>query len=160
MPQKRILVGEIGRPHSFTADPAAIASYPLTDESGARCFAITLLADGLARVEGVEDRTGAERLTGQKLFVERALLPATGDADEFYLADLIGLAARDPAGVSIGMVRAVEDHGAGCFMVLETSAGDLLVPFTQACVPVVDVAGGFVSVVPPGEVLVTEGDAA
>ena len=70
---KRILVGEIGRPHgvrglvklrSFTADPAAIASYgPLTDEKGERRFALTFLADGLARVEGVSDRESAARLT-------------------------------------------------------------------------------------------------
>ena len=73
-PAGRILVGEIGRPHgvrglvklrSFTADPAAIASYgPLTDETGQRRFALTLLSDGLARVEGVEDRDAAARLTG------------------------------------------------------------------------------------------------
>ena len=73
MTEKRILVGEIGRPHgvrglvklcSFTADPAAIAEYgPLTDAAGTRSYAITVLADGLARIEGVSDRDAAQRKT-------------------------------------------------------------------------------------------------
>ena len=72
MAAERILVGEIGRPHgvrglvklrSFTADPAAVASYgPLTDETGERRFALDLLGDGVARVEGVSDREAAAHL--------------------------------------------------------------------------------------------------
>ena len=85
MTGKRILVGEIGRPHgvrglvklrSFTADPDAIASYgPLTDESGTRRIALTVLAEGLGRIEGVADRDAAARLTGTRLYVERDRLP-------------------------------------------------------------------------------------
>jgi 16S rRNA processing protein RimM len=170
MPAKRILMGEIGRPHgvrglvklrSFTADPAAIASYgPLTDEAGTRRFALTLLAEGLARIEGVADRDAAQKLTGMKLYIERDRLPPPEEEDEFYLADLIGLAARDRSGNAFGTVRAVEEHGAGAFLALETPRGEVLLPFTKACVPVVDLAGGFVTVVPPDEVLVREEDAA
>lgn len=168
MPQQRILVGEIGRPHgvrglvklrSFTADPSAIAAYRLTDETGTRRFALTLLAEGLAQVEGVADRSAAEKLTGTRLYVERAALPPTEDADEFYLADLIGLAAR-VGDAPFGTVQAVEEHGAGAFLVLATAQGEVLLPFTKACVPVVDVAAGFVTVVPPGEVTAKEDDAA
>ena len=169
MPQKRILVGEIGRPHgvrglvklrSFTSDPTAIASYgPLTDEAGVCRIALTLLAEGLAQVDGVTDREGAEKLTGVKLYIPREALPPTEDEDEFYLADLIGLAAR-VGDAPFGAVRAVEEHGAGAILVLETSAGEVLLPFTKACVPVVDVAAGFVCVVPPGAMAVQGGDAA
>lgn len=159
-PAGRILVGEIGRPHgvrglvklrSFTADPAAIASYgPLTDEAGTRRFALTLLSDGLARVEGVEDRDAAARLTGARLYVERASLPPP-DEDEFYLADLVGLRAETAAGEPLGRVRSVEDNGAGAFLVLDGPPGERFVPFTRACVPVVDVAAGRVVVEPPEE---------
>jgi 16S rRNA processing protein RimM len=158
-PAGRILVGEIGRPHgvrglvklrSFTADPAAIASYgPLTDETGQRRFAITLLADGLARVEGVEDRDAAARLTGTALYVDRADLPPP-EEDEFYLADLVGLRAETAAGQPLGHVRSVEDNGAGAFLVLD-GPPERFVPFTRACVPVVDVAGGRLTVEPPEE---------
>ena len=163
MPAERILVGEIGRPHgvrglvklrSFTADPAAIADYgPLTDESGQRRFAITLLAEGLARIEGVADRDAAQRLTGTPLYVERARLPPPAEAEEYYLADLLGLRAETEAGAPLGRVRSVEEHGAGAFLVLD-GPPERLVPFTRAAVPVVDLAGGRLVCVPPEEIIV------
>ncbi len=74
------------------------------------------------------------------------------EEDEFYLADLIGLTACDVAGNSFGTVTAVHDYGAG------RESGDrrdgatpLLVPFTRAAVPEVDVARGRVIVAPPEE---------
>jgi 16S rRNA processing protein RimM len=159
---RRILVGEIGRPHgvrglvklrSFTADPAAIASYgPLTDAAGSRRFVIELRAEGLARVEGVADRDAAARLTGTKLYVERERLPAP-EEEEFYLADLVGLTAVAVDGAVLGEVRAVEEHGAGSYLVV--GEREVLVPFTRAAVPVVDVAGGKVVVDLPAEVVVT-----
>jgi 16S rRNA processing protein RimM len=160
---KRVMVGEIGRPHgvrglvrlrAFTEDPAAIAAYsPLTDESGAKRFAITLKGGDIAAVDGVTDRDAAQRLTGTKLFVERDRLPATSE-EEFYLTDLIGLAAVTEGGESLGRVRAVEDHGAGPFLIVDGAGREHLLPFTRAVVPVVDVAGGRVTVVPPGEIIV------
>jgi 16S rRNA processing protein RimM len=158
---ERILVGEIGRPHgvrglvklrSFTVDPAAIASYgPLTDAKGERRFTLTLLADGLARIEGVSDREAAARLTGTGLYAERANLPPPGE-DEFYLADLIGLPAETATGESLGRIRSVEEHGAGAFLVLD-GPPERLVPFTRACVPVVDTAAGRVVVELPEEIV-------
>lgn len=155
-----ILLGEIGRPHgvrglvrvrSFAAAPAGLTAYgPLFDERGRR-FALTLLAPDLARVEGVADRDAAAALTGTRLYVPRAALPPP-DAEEFYLADLIGLAAVTAAGEGLGSVRAVEDHGAGAFLVL-SGPPERLVPFTQACVPVVDLPARRLVVVPPAEVV-------
>ena len=115
----------------------------------------TSLAEGLARVEGVADRDAAARLTGTRLYAERDRLPPP-DEEEYYLADLIGLRAETEAGESLGAVRAVEDHGAGVFLVLE-GPPERLVPFTRAVVPVVDLAGGRVVVVPPDEVVVPPG---
>lgn len=157
------MVGEIGRPHgvrglvrlrAFTEDPAAIAAYsPLTDETGTRRFAITLKGGDLAAIEGVADRDAAQRLTGTKLFVERDRLPPPAE-EEFYRADLIGLAAVTDGGEDLGTIRAVEDHGAGAFLVVEGRGKEHLLPFTRAVVPVVDIAGGRVTVAPPGEILV------
>jgi 16S rRNA processing protein RimM len=159
---KRIMVGEFGRPHgvrgflrlrAFTADPAAITAYgPLSDEAGARHFRLTLKGPDLVAVEGINDRDAAQRLTGTKLFVAREALPPT-DEEEFYLTDLIGLAAVTEAGGALGVVRAVEDHGGGAFLVIE-GAGEMLLPFTRQVVPVVDIAAGRLVVVPPAEVLV------
>jgi 16S rRNA processing protein RimM len=163
MPVKRVLVGEIGRPHgvrglvrlhAFTADPRAIGQYALTDAEGTRRFAVTLLPDGLGRIEGVADRDAAARLTGTRLYVERNALPPPADPEEFLLVDLEGLAAFDADGGAFGTVRAVEDHGAGPFLVIDRPGGEVLIPFTRAAVPVVDVAAGRLVVVPPAEVLV------
>ena len=170
MGTKRVLVGEVGRPHgvrglvrlrSFTADPAAIAAYgPLTDEAGTRRFDLTLLAEGLARIEGIADRDAAQRLTGTRLYVERDRLPPP-EEEEYYLADLIGLAAVTEAGTPCGTVRAVEDHGAGTFLILEDAAGqERLLPFTRAAVPVVDLAGGRLVVAPPDEIVAESGEGA
>ena len=115
MTAQRILVGEIGRPHGvrglvklriFLTDPASIGTLGvLTDAVGVQRMALTLKAEGLAQIDGVTDRDTAARLTGTRLYVERAQLPAT-EAEEFYLADLVGLSAVTEAGVPLGSVRA------------------------------------------------------
>ncbi|WP_373290321.1 ribosome maturation factor RimM [Neoroseomonas lacus] len=157
------MVGEIGRPHgvrglvrlrAFTEDPAAIAVYsPLTDETGAKRFVVTLKGGDIAAIEGVADRDAAQRLTGTRLYVERDRLPPPED-DEFYLTDLIGLAAVTEGGETLGTIRAVEDHGAGAFIIVAGVGREHLLPFTHAVVPVVDVAGGRVTVVLPDEIIV------
>jgi len=166
MPDSRILLGSIGRPHgvrglvrvtSHTADPADLTAYgPLSDAKGRR-FVLRWRAEGLAQVaevvNGVEvpvaDRTAAEKLTNTQLFIARTQLPAPEEDDEYYLADLIGLAAFDEAGRQVGKVSAVHDYGAGSS--LELDAG-LIVPFTRVCVPTVDLSAGRIVVVPPEEV--------
>ena len=169
MPDSRILLGVIGRAHgvrglvrvtSHTADPAGLTTYgPLTDAKGRR-FALRWRGEGVAEVTElvgdaavkVTDRNVAERLTNTPLYIERTQLPPP-DEDEFYLTDLIGLPAFDPAGAALGRVAVVHDYGAGTSIEIERDhAPALIVPFTQACVPVVDVAAGRVVVVVPEEV--------
>lgn len=169
MAETKVLLGEIGRPHgvrglvrvrAFTAEPEGLVAYgPLTDESGARRFSLELLAEDLARIEGVTDRDAAARLTGTRLYVPRDALPPIEDPDEFYLSDLEGLAAFTEAGDPLGRVRAVEDHGAGAFLVLE-GPPERLIPFTRAAVPAVDLAGGRITVVLPAEIVVDERESA
>jgi 16S rRNA processing protein RimM len=164
MSVKRVLLGEIGRPHgvrglvrlhAFTADPKAICAYgPLTDVTGAKRFLVTPMPGGLGRIEGIADRDAAARLTGTKLYVERDRLPPPADPDEFLLCDLEGLRAVGEDGRDLGTVRAVEDYGAGPFLAIEGAGGERLVPFTRAAVPVVDLAAGRLTVVPPPEVVV------
>lgn len=163
MPDTRILMGVIGRPHgvkglvrvtSHAADPADLTAYgPLLAEDG-RQLVLRWVGEGIASVEGVTDRTSAEKLTNLRLFLDRAALPAAAD-EEFYHADLIGLAARDTGGATLGRVVAVHDYGAGASLeIAREGAVSLLVPFNRASVPVVDVAGGRVVVDPPAEVVV------
>ena len=171
MPESRIQVGVIGRAHgvrgwmkviSHTADPADLTAYgPLSDAQG-RVLRLTWKADGVAEVtrlvNGVPvrvcDRAEAEKLTNTRLFIDRSALPPA-DADEFYLADLIGLAAVDLAGEPLGRVLVVHDYGAGASLEVERPAASaLLIPFTAHCVPTVDLAAGRLVVVLPDEVVV------
>jgi 16S rRNA processing protein RimM len=148
--------GEV-RLKSFCADPRAIGDYgPLWSEDGARSFTVSLgggVAGGLAaRLSGVRTREDAEALKGLRLHAERARMPAPGD-DEFYHADLIGMEVADTGGAVLGQVAAVLNHGAGDILEVRRAGGSaaMLLPFTVAVVPTVDLAARRIVVDPPGE---------
>jgi len=150
------VTGEV-RLKSFCSEPADIASYgPLASEDGSRQFRITLtrpVAGGFgARLAGVSTREQAEALRGISLFVDRARLPSLPD-DEFYHADLIGLDAYDTGGERIGKVSAIHNHGAGDIVEITPPGGKsaLLLPFTMAIVPNVDLTAGRMIVNLPDE---------
>ncbi|HKA79508.1 MAG TPA: ribosome maturation factor RimM [Xanthobacteraceae bacterium] len=163
---ERICVAQIGGAHgirgevklkSFTADPMAVTDYgPLESEDGAAHFTIEAVrpAKGhlVVRFRGVDDRNAAERLTNTKLFVPRERLPPADD-DEFYHADLIGLSAVTADGSAVGTVVAIHDFGAGDILELRPPGGGttIMLPFTDAFVPDIDVAGGRIVVAPPAE---------
>ena len=102
----------------------------------------------------IADRDAAAKLTRTELFIDRDRLPQA-EEDEFYLADLVGLAAVDPNGASLGTVQTVHDYGAGASLEIIRDGQALLVPFTRATVPVVDIPAGRVVIDPPAETLVT-----
>ena len=146
------VAGEV-RLKSFCADPAAIATYgPLFTEDGSRSFKVKLtrpVAGGLgARLSGVATKEDADSLKGTTLWVSRDRLPAAGD-DEFYHTDLIGLEVRDTGGAMLGRVGAVHNHGAGDLLEVIGPTGTLLLPFTKAIVPTVDLTAGRIVVDPP-----------
>lgn len=140
---------------SFTADPMDVGAYgPVSNEEGTQSWPIRvtgLLKDVvLAKIDGVTTRTAAEALRGVKLYVDRAALPDPDDADEFYHTDLIGLQAYLADGALLGTVGDVLDYGGGISLDIVTPQGDaVLVPFTKAAVPVVDLPGGRLEIVAP-----------
>jgi 16S rRNA processing protein RimM len=160
---ERICVAQIGGAHglrgevklkSFTADPMALTGYgPLTTEDGSATFEIEALRPArdhlIARFRGVGDRDTAERLANVRLFVARERLPPLA-TDEFYHADLIGLTAVTADGSEIGTVVAVHDFGAGDIVeVLPAGGGtSIMLPFTAAFVPSVDLANRRIVVAP------------
>ena len=137
---------------SFAEDPATIAEQPdLRDEAG-EPITLTIIEIRprllVARIAGVDDRTAAEALRGRRLTVPREALPQTDD-EEYYHADLIGLACVRGDGTPLGVVKSVHDFGAGDLVEIAGPDGSLLVPFTKAAVPVVDIAGGKLVIEPP-----------
>src|SRR5450631_346366 len=162
----RICIARIGAPHgvhgavklwTFTEDPLAVRAYgPLVTKDGARQFEVTQAREAkghlVATLKGVATREEAERLNGLELYVAREKLPAT-DADEYYHADLIGLAAVTPADEPLGRVIAIHNFGAGDIIEIAPPQGStMLLPFTNAVVPMVDLAAGRVVIELPSEI--------
>jgi 16S rRNA processing protein RimM len=153
----RICLGQIGaahgvrgevRLHSFTAEPQAIAGYGSLESDDGRIFEIESLRPAknhlVARLAGITSRSAAEQLTNIKLYVPRERLPAPVEADEFYHADLIGLAVVDRAGEKLGTVVAIHNFGAGDLIEVRQAEGEptQLLPFDEATVPEIDLAAG------------------
>jgi 16S rRNA processing protein RimM len=163
----RICVARIGAAHgvrgevklwSFTQDPAAVANYgPLETKDGSRRFEIEALRPAkdhfVARIAGVANRDAAEELRNLELYIPRERLPEIEEADTFYHADLVGLEAVTKNGETIGTVSAVYNFGASDVIEIKPAAGGepLLVPFTDATVPEINLEARHIVVVPPGE---------
>jgi 16S rRNA processing protein RimM len=165
----KVCVARIGAPHgvrgavklwTFTEDPFAVTRYgPLATRDGVRSFEVASAREGkghlVATLKGVTTRNDAERLNGIELYVAREKLPAT-HADEYYHTDLIGLAAVTTADAPLGKVIAIHNFGAGDIIEIAPASGaSMLLPFSNAVVPTVDIAGGRVVIELPAEI---EGD--
>ena len=162
-----ICIARIGAAHgvrgavklwTFTEDPLAVKAYgPLLTKDGARSFEVATAREAkghlVATLKGIATREDAERLNGLELYVAREKLPATED-DEYYHADLIGLAAVNAASEPIGRVTAIHNFGAGDIIEIAPAHGaTMLLPFTNAVVPSVDVAAGRVVIELPDEIV-------
>ena len=172
---KRIVVAQFGAPHgvrgeirlkSHTADPLKVGEYgPLSAADGrefvvssARQAAGTQTDMLVVSVDGITDRNAAAALSGLELSIPRDRLPEPDDED-FYHADLVGLRADTTDGRTLGSVVAIHNHGAGDILEIAASGGEpILVPFTKAAVPTVDIPGGRLVVDPPPGLLDTDND--
>ncbi|MGY3032539.1 16S rRNA processing protein RimM [Bradyrhizobium sp. USDA 4354] len=161
-----VCVARIGAAHgvrgavklwTFTEDPFAIRRYgPLLAKDGTRHFEVATAREAkdhlVATFKGVTTRDEAERLNGIELYVPRDKLPAT-EADEYYHTDLIGLAAVTTDGEPLGRVLAIHNFGAGDIIEIAPPKGTtMLLPFSNAVVPEVNVAGGRVVIELPQEI--------
>jgi 16S rRNA processing protein RimM len=161
-----ICIARIGAAHgvrgavklwTFTEDPFAVKTYgPLLTKDGARSFEVATAREAkghlVATLKGIATREEAERLNGIELYIAREKLPAT-DENEYYHADLIGLAAVNAADEPLGRVLAIHNFGAGDIIEIAPPQGaTLLLPFTNAVVPTVDLANGRVVIELPDEI--------
>src|ERR1700681_432107 len=162
-----ICIARIGAAHgvrgavklwTFTEDPLAVKAYgPLLTRDGARSFEVATAREAkghlVATLKGIATREDAERLNGLELYIAREKLPAT-DENEYYHADLIGLAAVTPANEPLGRVIAIHNFGAGDIIEIAPPQGaTMLLPFTNAVVPSVDLAAGRVVIELPDEIV-------
>jgi 16S rRNA processing protein RimM len=163
----RVLIAQIGAAHgvrgemrlkAIKQDPLSVTRYgALETEDGRRRFEIESARPTkddmlVVRLKGITDRDAAEGLKNLRLFVAREKLPLPAD-DEFYFADLIGLAAETPGGDALGTVKAVHNFGAGDLIEIAPADGSatVMLPFTETTVPTIDIAGKRIVVEPPVE---------
>lgn len=163
MTRRRVCLGAFAGAHgvrgeakvkTFTQTEERVASYgPLETEDGARRFSLKflrVLKPGLALVAApeIQGREDAETLAGVRLYADRAALPETAEG-EFYIEDLVGLAAQDETGAPVGIIIAVHNFGAGDVLEIgERPAGapSVMIPFTSVAVPAIDLASGRLTV--------------
>ncbi|MGF6311309.1 16S rRNA processing protein RimM [Bradyrhizobium sp. i1.8.4] len=161
-----VCVARIGAAHgvrgavrlwTFTEDPLAVKDYgPLMTKDGTRQFEVTHAREAkdhlVVTLKGVARRDDAERLNGLELYVPRDRLPETDDG-EYYHTDLIGLAAVTTTEQPLGRVIAIHNFGAGDIIEIAPPQGaTMLLPFTNAVVPSVDLPGGRVVIDLPQEI--------
>jgi 16S rRNA processing protein RimM len=169
-----VLMGVIGAPHGvrgelrvkpYTGDPQALGDYGTLFDAQGRAFDVIDIRPAknvvVVTFEQVRDRTAAEALNGVELFIDRSQLPDEElEEDEFFIADLVGLAAHDEAGAKIGEIVAVHDFGAGDLLEIApvTASGGLarksafLVEFTRVTVPDIDFDAGRLTLIRPTEI--------
>ena len=170
---RMVVLGVGGAPHgikgelrikTFTDDPLAIGSYGSLTGSDGRNYEIVSVRPAknvvVARLKGVNSREAAEALNGVEFSVSREKLGDDNlDEGEFFHADLIGLTAIDEDANRYGKIVAVHDFGGGDM--LELSGGgrkSVLIPFSEAAVPVIDIEGGTVTVKPIAAGLVDDSE--
>ena len=181
--ERPLLVAEFGAPHGtrgeirlkpMVEDPDALVRLGPLHAADGRTFRIRSLRPAgkggqrmmVARVDGLRFRDEAAALTRLELFLDRSALPDDTEEDEFYATDLVGCTAVDADGATIGEIVAVPDFGAGDLLEITRAGGraggdaggTLLVAFTRANVPEVDLPARRVRVDVPGEVSERDGE--
>jgi 16S rRNA processing protein RimM len=162
----RVCVAQIGAAHglkgkvrlrSFTQEPSDFATFgPLETEDGSRQLEVEEARFAkdhfVAKFVSVDDRDAAEALRNVNLYVAREKLPDVGEGDTFYHADLVGLSAVTRDKSAFGEVIAVQNFGAGDILEIRRADGStLMLPFTEAAVPEIDLASGTIVVDPPAD---------
>jgi 16S rRNA processing protein RimM len=165
MTDRLILVGRVAgafgvkgelRLTAYGDDPQALARYrDLKRADGSPALTLTggrpQKGALIARAREVATREDAEALRGLELYVPRDALPPP-DEDEFYLADLIGLAVVTPDGAPLGRIKSVQNFGAGDLLEVAPETGPTWwLPFTKEAVPEVKIGEGVVVAVRPEE---------
>jgi 16S rRNA processing protein RimM len=102
------------------------------------------------RMPEVVTKEQADALKGVQLYARRDQLPSLPD-DEYYHSDLTGLQVLDTGGATLGTVKSVQNHGAGDLLEVQLpeSSATVLVPFTLAVIPTVDMDTGRIIADPP-----------
>jgi 16S rRNA processing protein RimM len=160
----RLLAGDVGKPHGIAGEVyvVRISDDPERFEPGARVVhesGRTLVVESsrnhrdrlLVKFQGIDDRTAAEAVRGP-IYVQSADLRSLED-DEYWQHDLTGCRVVLGDGTPVGDVSRVLAGPAQDLLVVQTGAGERLIPAVKEIVVDVDIALRRVTVDPPAGLL-------
>ena len=160
MPRNPVLFGRLGRAHGLRGDLRAVAIGERPEHlrgltavilRGASvpdrpCRFLSVREDGagfLVRIEGVEDRTGAEALAGCDILVDPSDLPKL-EPGEFYRFQMLGLAVRTEEGEEIGVLEEIIETAGGGLLLVRGGGRERLIPNAAEFVISVDADAGLI----------------
>lgn len=100
----------------------------------------------VVRFAGIDSREAAEALVGEELVVKASDRPKLAKG-EFHLLDLVGLEVR-LEGAAIGTVTNLI-HAGNDLLEIDLDGRQVLIPFVEAIVPVVEMEQGWIGITPP-----------
>jgi 16S rRNA processing protein RimM len=159
----RLNVGRIGRAHGIlgeatievrTDDAAsrfALGAELETDSNGTLVVDSVRVHNGilLLAFAGYPDRNSIENLRDVLLYADVDIDAPGEDEDDYHVLQLIGCKAELEDGSVLGEVSDVLNLPGQDVLVIQTDTGEILIPFVRPLVPVVDIAGKKVTVIPP-----------
>ena len=157
VPAQLVVMGRLGAPHGVrgavkvrpeSADPASLAAYGVwwlrgRDDPSWRAHSVRSVREHggwlVAELAGIETREAAGALRGGEVAIARESLPALA-ADEYYQADLVGMAVVNRDGARLGTLRDFLESGAHPIArIVDEQGGERLVPWVAGCIDAVDV---------------------
>ena len=87
----------------------------------------------IAKLQGITDRTAAEKCKGLLIAVPRSELPEQEEG-EYYWSDLIGLTVENLQGEVFGTVDSLLETGANDVLVVKGESGEKLIPFIASVI--------------------------
>jgi 16S rRNA processing protein RimM len=161
----RLLVGRIGRAHGIQGeatievrtdspeDRFAIGARVQSDAHGELVIKSYRLHNGILLLgfENVLDRNAIEKLRDTLLYCEVDIDEPSQYEDDYHVLQLIGCQAVLESGKEFGTVSDVINLPGQDLLAIDTSTGEVLIPFVHQLVPVVDVKNRTLTVIPPEE---------
>ena len=168
-PESGLRVGRLLKAHGlkgaikvemYTDDPAArfvpgsVYTLQVPDESEWFGKTLTLIElkwyndSPVAFFEGITDRNASESLIKAILWIDEDTDSRPAEEDAWYDHQLIGLTVRRD-GVAVGTIARVDHMPAQDLLIVDTTNGEVMIPFVKAIVSHVDIAAGTMDVTPP-----------
>lgn len=159
----RLNVGRIGRAHGIlgeatievrTDDAAsrfALGTSLETDSNGILVVDSVRVHNGILLLSfaGYTDRNAVEKLRDVLLYADVDIDAPGEDGDDYHVLQLIGCRAELADGSTLGEVSDVLNLPGQDVLVIKGESGEVLIPFVRVLVPVVDIAGKRLTVIPP-----------